>query len=415
MRILWFSINPSLYFGNSTIGSWVESLERIVRKRKDCELAIAFATDKPLPQKQDRNVTYFPMYFQRSRFQQRYIDSYTSRYIDVFATEKGLEIINDFKPDIIHVFGSEWPYGLLAEHTNVPIVIHMQGMWPAYRETNLSHTATRTLWDVMHETWKPQLWWRFLRHKHLSKERSEREEKILSLNKHYMGRTHWDKAITALYSPTRQYFYCSEALRESFIIGTSRWKLHEREKCILVTVGNSDMIKGYDLTLLTAKLLNEHAPFDFEWHLIGAGKDAIDILKRKIGINADDVNVQLLGSCDATEIVKHLLESDIFMQTSWIDNSPNAVCEAQYVGIPVIATNVGGVRSLFDVSYDEDMLVPYDPYYLAAKIIELFEDKQRMQRLADLNYRIAHERHDDKAIERDLFACYETIINQKQI
>lgn len=413
MRILWFAITPSGFASNGTpAGGWIESLERIVRAREDCELGIAFEYGSDHAPEKKGNVTYFPMHQHRSRFEERYIDSYTTRHTDAFVVKKGLEIIEEFKPDVIHMFGSEWPYGLITPLTDVPVVIHMQGCWPAYQNVNRSQTATRTLWDVMHETWKPQLWWRFLRHQHKSEERAAREEKILSLNHNFMGRTRWDKALTRLYSAESRYFYCSEALRDSFVRSARRWEMKaDRDKCVLVTVGNWDMIKGYDLVLQTARVLKNHAPFDFEWRLVGAGADAIEILRRKLGISAAEVNVQLMGTRPAEEVLEMLLDADMFLQTSWIDNSPNAVCEAQYLGMPIITTYTGGVPSLFADDYDRDLMVPlHDPYYLASKIVELYQDKEKMTQLGASNYAIARARHDDKAIEQDLFACYEALI-----
>lgn len=44
MKVLWFSVSPSLYSSNGTnqgLG-WIASLERIIRKCDDIELGIAF-------------------------------------------------------------------------------------------------------------------------------------------------------------------------------------------------------------------------------------------------------------------------------------------------------------------------------------------------------------------------------------
>ncbi len=45
MRILWFSVTPSLFNPHSNGhngGGWIASLEQIVRKNKDIELEVAF-------------------------------------------------------------------------------------------------------------------------------------------------------------------------------------------------------------------------------------------------------------------------------------------------------------------------------------------------------------------------------------
>ena len=38
----------------------------------------------------------------------------------------GRKVIEEYQPDIIHVFGNEWPFGLLAQYTDIPLVIHIQ-------------------------------------------------------------------------------------------------------------------------------------------------------------------------------------------------------------------------------------------------------------------------------------------------
>lgn len=110
---------------------------------------------------------------------------------------------------------------------------------------------------------------------------------------------------------------------------------------------------------------------------------------------------------NATEMIQEMLGSDMYVHTSYSDNSPNAVCEAQFLGMPVIATDTGGVVSLFSEQYDKDMIVPMnDPFYLASKIIELREDNTKARSLADDNWNVAHQRHDEKKISEQLKETY---------
>ena len=61
MRVLWFSLTPSLY-DEKTYGGWVASLERIVRKYGDnIQLGIAFEhSDRCFKLERD-GVTYYPI------------------------------------------------------------------------------------------------------------------------------------------------------------------------------------------------------------------------------------------------------------------------------------------------------------------------------------------------------------------
>ena len=41
-------------------------------------------------------------------------------------------IIEEYKPDLIQVFGTEWPFGLISKYTNIPTVVHIQGSMVPY-------------------------------------------------------------------------------------------------------------------------------------------------------------------------------------------------------------------------------------------------------------------------------------------
>ena len=61
MRVLWFSVTPSLY-DEKTYGGWVASLERIVRQYgSDIELGIAFEHSDRCFKVERGSVTYYPM------------------------------------------------------------------------------------------------------------------------------------------------------------------------------------------------------------------------------------------------------------------------------------------------------------------------------------------------------------------
>lgn len=64
----------------------------------------------------------------------------------------------------------------------------------------------------------------------------------------------------------------------------------------------------------------------------------------------------------------------IFIHPSHIDNSPNGLCEAMLLGMPIIAIYAGGIPSLL-VNRREGLLVQDgDPYAMAGAIIELLKD-----------------------------------------
>ena len=60
-----------------------------------------------------------------------------------------------------------------------------------------------------------------------------------------------------------------------------------------------------------------------------------------------------------------MLASDLYVSASHIENSPNSVAEAQLIGMPCIATGVGGTATYIEHNISGIIVPPGDPYALA--------------------------------------------------
>ena len=228
-----------------------------------------------------------------------------------------------------------------------------------------------------------------------------------------MGRTRWDKALVELFSPKSKYYHCEEALRPVFM-SSDRWKTVNNKTLQLVTVGSNSILKGYKLVLLTAHIIKEHTNVAFEWKIIGADKKFLRKFEFETGYRFEDNNITITGRLQAEKIKDILLHSDMFVHTACIDNSPNAICEAQLLGLPIISTNVGGISSLFPISYPTDYLVDSnDPYYLASKIVSLYKDTEMKLNMSNQNYNLAHVRNSAEHINKQISEIYREIINSR--
>ena len=407
MRILWFSIVPANK--KNTAGTWIESLLRIVKKWDDVSLAISFVDNEQSGKQFADGVSYYPITVKRS-FLQKKIDQYTSKYTDDITIEKCIDVINDFHPDIIHVFGSEWCFGKLVSHTEVPIIIHIQGCYSVISAVGDSLRFSDT--DIVKEKhFSPTFWIGHLLRKHRSHERSERETRIIKTNCHFFVRTRWDRSVIKFFNPNANLYFCNEALRTVFMNEKRRWQPHNRKTIVLTSIGTA-FIKGVDLILKTAIALCSYTNLQFEWRLIGDRRVSLPVVQHKMGVHFEDVNIISIGELSSEGIVNHLLETDIYIHVSYIDNSPNAICEAQYLGLPIIATYVGGTPSMFSSNYDQTMLVGVnDEYYLASKIVELANNKELQLCLSKENSTIAALRHSDNIISEDLRNSYKKVVD----
>ena len=98
--------------------------------------------------------------------------------------------------------------------------------------------------------------------------------------------------------------------------------------------------------------------------------------------------------------------------TAYIENSPNSICEAQMIGMPIISTMVGGVATLVRNGVEGDLLPANDPWQLANAIVELAKDQSRMKSYSEHSRQHALERHNPDHILEQLLECYEDLIRK---
>lgn len=414
MRILWFEVStPGFYVGSgAVVGGWQDSLENIVKNINEIELYIVFEGKNGDKKKTLNGVTYIPIIPKYKSLKDRLRLKYDTwgLYVDKLLSI-AIDIVHDINPDVIHIFGSEWCWGLIAKFVPYPVVIHMQGSIPPYQ--NASYPPGYNFMDYIlyNGLFINRDWAQYWNIRNNIK-RAKMEETILGGCDNYMGRTDWDKGIVKLYNSNADYYYCSEALRPEIINSTQKWSYNKENKIKLITIGCTSLLKGIDTILKTAKILKEHN-VDFEWILVG--KLWIkDFLEYKEKIKFEDVNIKLTGFLGAEALTNLLIHSTMYIHTAYIDNSPNSVCEAQYLGVPVIATYVGGIPSLIDNGRDGFLIPVNDPFTLANKIMYLSENENILKEVSSEAIKKAVKRHSTENIIHDLLTCYKSIISKYQ-
>ena len=382
------------------------SLERVVRQYgKDIELGIAFEhTDRYF--KVERNgVTYYPMNKVEAGLKKiRLMLNYDNEWN--FLRPMVRKVIADFKPDIIHCFGTEWPFGLIADEVSVPVVVHMQGFVNIYA---LSSSMCCRLSDrLKYHHYNPFAFFHYWHRSLKANSSNRREQKIMRCNKYFMGRTEWDKNIVRYYSPGAKYFHCEEAIRPEIVHSKIRWHFSPRKKMRIVTISSASSLKGNDLILRTAKLLKDFG-FDFEWRIAGS-KETFNFFESIIGLKHSDLNIELIGFVNAEKVACELSEADVYVHTAIIDNSPNSLCEAQLIGCPVLATNVGGIPQLVD-NGKTGILFPFnEPHTLAFLLMNIHGDRTLLENISHNEIQVSHARHNEQKIMQTLSSIYSDII-----
>lgn len=411
MRILWFTLNPSLFNPGTNSyngGGWTASLETIVRREQNIKLGVAFIhSGAQFKYKQD-DVNYYPIPSYHTSLLQRLYRKNNKEAIIAHC----LRIIDDFRPDLIQIFGSENDFGLLCQRTDVPIVIHMQGCLPAYH--NALFPIGMNKYDFFFtKGLSCHYRWMGIRSEPSFRKRAEQEIQTIQHCRYFMGRTEWDKGLISLFNPNATYFHCEEALRDSFLKRTERWSLPNDKKIRIISVISTPWYKGIDLVLKTANLLKCFTLLDFEWRIYGTRN--VRFYEQKYGIRASDVNVKMMGTASKDELVDALCTSTLYVHPSYIDNSPNSVCEAQLLGLPVLAANVGGLSSIVRDGETGILFPANAPYTLANLIKQLSTDPERLASLSKAAINQASERHNPERIRTTLLNIYKQIISETNL
>jgi glycosyltransferase involved in cell wall biosynthesis len=229
-----------------------------------------------------------------------------------------------------------------------------------------------------------------------------------------MGRTDWDKRITLVLSPHSKYFHCDEIMRSEFYLHQWQPKTIQTNYTI-VTIIKSNVYKGLETVFECKKILAQSFPeLDILWKVAGIKEqDEISYLvERKYKTRFTDYNIELLGPLLENELINELLTADLFVHPSHIENSPNSVCEAMLLGMPVIATYAGGTPSILSDKNEGLLVQDGDPYALAGAIIELFRDRG-FANILGVNARIKSlMRNDPKKIVKDVMNIYSSILSE---
>ncbi len=100
---------------------------------------------------------------------------------------------------------------------------------------------------------------------------------------------------------------------------------------------------------------------------------------RQLGV---DGNLEILGGIDKKEVPHYLDQGDIFLNTTNADNTPVSVMEAMASGLPVITTDVGGLRFLLDHDADALLVPPQDPDAMAEAVALVLRKPDKAAALA---------------------------------
>lgn len=339
-------------------------------------------------------------------------------------------VLEDFHPDVVHIFGTEFPHTLaMVRAFGKPekTLIGIQGLCCAIAEAYMAQLPyavqrAKTFRDIVR---KDSL--REQQEKY--RLRAANERKALQLTSHVTGRTTFDREGTYAIHPEERYHLMNETLRPEFYKG--RWDLNSVEKHSIFLSQGDYPLKGFHFVLEAMPRIRKEFP-DAKVYVAGNSiignvggvlpkkrlPEAVWIsayglyLKKLIRDNNLEDHVVMLGPLDADQMMARYQRSHVYVCPSVLENSPNSLCEAMLLGMPVIASNVGGIPDLV-TNGEEGLLFPSgDVEDLADDICNLFTNDQFACRLGSAAHKEAVVRHNAHTNYLRLLEIYHTIAGE---
>jgi len=416
MKVLWFSNTPASgeeFLGTSAIrGGWLSSLDKALSGK--VELSVAFYYARFAEPFQHNGVMYYPICKKNWKF-----NIIKKNLLGDFINKEDLsiyfDIIKKIQPDIIHIHGTENPFGCIMGAINIPIVLSIQGNCTVYNHKffigiESKFASEKKLYLLSPFTW---LFNKSYNHqfKNSSVKSSKREQQNLKNCNNIIGRTDWDKRITRVLAPQSKYYHNDEILRDLFF--HKEWKKNNHKTFIIHSTIGEGIFKGFETVCQSIYLLTKTG-FDIEWRVAGVSADGLlcKVVKNKLKDKYPVKGLILLGNINEQKLSEKMLEADLYVMPSHIENSPNSLCEAMILGMPCITTLAGGSSSLLKDKIEGIVIQDGDPWSLAGAILELYRDPELAQSYGSNARRRALIRHNPQKIVNELLDIYNQIKKQ---
>ena len=149
-----------------------------------------------------------------------------------------------------------------------------------------------------------------------------------------------------------------------------------KDKIVVGTIANFYPAKGLIYLIQAAKIVTEKFP-EIIFRIIGFGQLEKKLRAEIASLNLEK-NILLGGKAGAASYLKAF---DLFVLSSVKEGFPFAILEAMSAGLPIVATQVGGVPEMIKDGLNGLVVPPAEPPKLAEAIIRLLANKNLAQQL----------------------------------
>jgi glycosyltransferase involved in cell wall biosynthesis len=330
-----------------------------------------------------------------------------------------IEIIKDFKPKIVQIWGSENFLKLTPFDKDVPgiKVLTMQGVLGSIAPQLLLGLSMK---EIISTIGLKELVYRrnlFLEHKSFVVE-GEKERKMIERSHYIIVQSEWTKSQIKNYNEAATFYKTSRRLREDFI-NAKRWFDVQRNNLIIYSAALGYPLKGLHTLLKALSIVKKDFP-SVQLRLAGAyGKDSFKsdgytrLIYRYIKKLKLQDNVVFLGSITAKDIIKNLHESTVFVNPSYIESYSLTLAEAMSVGTPSVVSYAGAMPELAEDNKEALFFTPTDYKNCAFKILKILNNDNLALELSKKAVERFRKRDLEFDIVQNQIEIYEDILRRE--
>jgi glycosyltransferase involved in cell wall biosynthesis len=417
MRVLWLVLAqlPAVV-GQASMsgGGWLEGLRGALQIHEPrLELGIVAPGARPRAPFTVDNATYFTVSVDQSRLS-RAVDAWGLGSLPEHMADATLDTIREFRPDLVHVHGTENMLGLAAIRSGVPAVATLQGFATVCERFTLDALPAS---EIGRNTLsRSALLGHGLLANHLSmRRRANGEREIVRGIDHFIGQTDWDRTVLEMLHPGARY-HRTECIVQQVFYDAEPWSPPRGAGATVYCTGGAAPYKGMEMLVEALGVLRRAGRSDISLRVAGSvlGSPMWSYLSRLARRNKVDGQIAWLGTLPPAQLAEELRSASVFVLPSHIENQPNALIEAMLCGVPCVAAAVGGVPELLRHGLDGLLYQDRDPFALAGAIDRVIGDEDLARSLGSAARESALTRYDRETIAHTTAAVYDELLSDSK-
>lgn len=412
MRIIWLCniVLPELEnvfnFKKSNSGGWLSGMWEEVISQDSLEMGICVPIRNKKRAKNGRYQNYkYYSFITISNESNTTIDNQIIRF---------MEILEDFKPDLIHIWGTEFEHSFSMVEAakklglQKKIIVNIQGLITYCAKVyNIGIPDNvfdaRDIWGNSISDGKQQF----------EKREIYEKETIENVN-NIIGRTEWDKRCVKQINNKINYFHCGEVLRKNFYLA-NKWSYDSCNKHSIFISQASYPIKGLHLVIDEFSFLKKRYD-DLQVRIAGnnlmeSNNPYAVFIQEKIKERKLEDTICFLGNLNEEHMIEQYLNANAFLSMSLIENSSNSICEAMMLGVPVVASKVGGTGSLIEHKKSGFLYSLMEPNTMSSYIVDIFENVDNVGKISKESIEKAEKFNSKTEALNALLSIYNNVSN----